>query len=85
MLPKKDIFPKTCGCCGESYSEEAWEELKYRGIQEGSYNTSDLELRNCSKCSSTMAVPVVDDIIRHEPPTPRMTPFVPVNKDSEVW
>lgn len=91
MLPKskKNLhgdFPKDCSYCRTSYSEEDWEKLSYRGIQRGSTAAQDLEMRCCGGCGAVLAVPVPSyDMIRHEPPTPRMfsAARVVVNKDSE--
>lgn len=91
MLPPKnnqsgdDPFPKKCPFCKVSYDEDAWEKLRYRGIQRGDVASKDLEMRSCGGCGSTLVVPVpADDIIRHEPPTPRMFTAIraTVNKDS---
>lgn len=55
-------WPKKCSC-GVELSETDWESMKYVGIQRASAfgDYSDLELRNCANCMSTLAIPVVDD------------------------
>lgn len=58
----KESWPKKCGC-GVVYSEEAWENLQYVGLQKvpPDYGIPDMELRNCSHCSSTLACVVPND------------------------
>jgi hypothetical protein len=48
---------KTCAC-GHSYTEEQWDELEPRGVQDCGDGTG-LDLRNCVACSSTIGIPVV--------------------------
>lgn len=43
---------KVCGC-GARFSSTSWQYLALRGIQSG-----ELELRDCSYCRSTLAVPL---------------------------
>lgn len=52
---KEETWPKTCGC-GAVWSEEAWERLPYLGVQSGFQDYPDLELRNCGRCSSSIAI-----------------------------
>lgn len=57
-----ETWPKVCGC-GESFEEDDWERLKYVGVQKsGLDGFPDLELRNCGRCSSTLALAVPQDI-----------------------
>jgi len=44
---------KDCGC-GERYTRAAWYRLRFIGYQSDSPR---LELRNCSRCGSTRAIP----------------------------
>jgi len=59
-----ESWPKTCGC-GEVFSEHQWENLRYVGVQKmpADYGLPDMELRNCSRCGSTMAVVVPYDFV----------------------
>lgn len=56
----EETWPKTCGC-SHKISEDDWERLPYVGIQEGTDNIPSLELRNCARCSSTLAIVVPRD------------------------
>jgi len=49
---------KRCTCCGHHYSAAAWCVLPYRGEQLSEDETGkySLELRNCTKCSTTLGV-----------------------------
>lgn len=58
---KEETWPKVCSCCATQITEEAWERLPYVGIQEGTDEIPDLELRNCGRCSSTLAIVVPRD------------------------
>ena len=57
---KEETWPKTCSCCSRLITEEEWERLAYVGIQQGTDEIPDLELRNCS-CHSTLAIVVPRD------------------------
>jgi len=48
---------KRCGC-GASYSKQEWEGLPSKGVQvtEDAQNVYHLELKNCSRCTSTLAM-----------------------------
>lgn len=61
---KQETWPKTCSC-GEVITEEQWEKLDYCGVQKvpPSYGLPDMELRNCGRCGSTMAIIVPDDFV----------------------
>lgn len=65
---RKELFeeswPKTCSC-GEVITEEKWEKLDYCGVQRvpPDYGLPDMELRNCGRCGSTMAVAVPNDFV----------------------
>jgi hypothetical protein len=48
---------KSCAC-GHSYTEEQWDSLDPRGVQDCGDGTG-LDLRNCIACQSTLAVPIV--------------------------
>lgn len=59
---KVESWPKVCGC-GESISEDDWENLQYLGVQKSGLDKfPDLEMRNCRKCQSTLAIIVPNDI-----------------------
>lgn len=48
-----------CSSCGAAYGLEQWLELPSRGLQEQADLPADpLELRNCSACRSTLALPL---------------------------
>ena len=51
---------KRCSC-GASYSKKEWETLQYVGKQvtEDDNHVFTLELRNCSKCLSTIGIEVI--------------------------
>lgn len=56
-------WPKPCSC-GASFTEDAWEQLKYVGVQpSGMDDVPDLELRNCGVCCSTLAIAVARDFV----------------------
>lgn len=56
-----ETWPKVCSC-GDSFSEEEWERLRYVGVQKsGLPDFPDLELRNCGRCMSTLAIVVSCD------------------------
>ena len=57
-----ESWPKVC-VCGCSITEEQWENLQYLGIQKvpRELGIPDLELRNCKRCMSTLAVVVPSD------------------------
>lgn len=60
---KVETWPKLCGC-GERITEDAWERLHYVGVQKsGLDNFPDLELRNCGRCRSTIAIAVPNDFV----------------------
>jgi hypothetical protein len=59
----EETWPKTCSCCAHVISEDDWERLPYVGVQEGTDNIPDLELRNCGRCSSTLAIVVPRDFV----------------------
>jgi hypothetical protein len=62
---KEETWPKQCACCNTSYSESDWEALRYVGVQvSGLDGIPDLELRNCGRCSSTMAIVVTSDFVK---------------------
>jgi hypothetical protein len=48
-------WPRECGC-GHSYTRAQWLGLTTRGVQRDP--TGDLNLRDCSGCGSTLAMPV---------------------------
>lgn len=52
-------LPKTCPCCGASYSREQWLQLRDGGVHPGFDEFPDAELRHCP-CGNTLAVPLVD-------------------------
>jgi len=56
-----ESWPKVCAC-GNRISEEAWEQLRYVGVQKvpPSFDMPDMELRNCT-CGSTLIVVVPGD------------------------
>jgi hypothetical protein len=59
---REESWPKTCGRCGTVYTEAQWENLPYVGVQRsGMDDYPDLELRNCGRCSGTMAITVPQD------------------------
>jgi hypothetical protein len=64
----QETWPKKCSC-GLSHTEEDWEKLTYVGVQKGLQDAGvpDLELRNCRKCGSTIAQPIMYEIkvIKH--------------------
>ncbi len=62
-----ESWPKVCGC-GQSFTEEQWEELQYCGVQKvpPTFGMPDMELRNCSRCSSTMAISVPGDFVQKD-------------------
>lgn len=53
------IVEKRCGC-GASYSRSEWNALPFVGLQADGLGGS-LELRNCTACSSTIAVGAVSE------------------------
>jgi hypothetical protein len=57
-------WPKVCAC-GCAITEDQWEKLNYVGIQKvpTEYGIPDMELRNCGRCGSTIAVVVPGDFI----------------------
>jgi hypothetical protein len=56
-------WPKHCGC-GASFTEEEWE-MAYVGVQRsGLADVPDLEMRNCGRCSSTLATWVPTDFVQ---------------------
>lgn len=58
---KQESWPKKCGC-GAAITEEQWETMRYVGIQHSGFDDMpDLELRNCHRCSSTIAICVPND------------------------
>lgn len=57
---KEESWPKACSCCGRPITEEQWEGLEYVGVQRGTEEIPDLELRNCG-CGSTLAIVVPRD------------------------
>lgn len=60
-----ESWPKTCGGCGSVYDEDQWEALRYVGVQQsGMPDFPDLEMRNCSRCQSTMAIVVPNDYVK---------------------
>ena len=66
--PKKafiETWPKQCAC-GQSYDEGRWETLRYVGVQHvpAELGLPDLELRNCERCCSTLAIVVPNDFVR---------------------
>jgi hypothetical protein len=58
---REETWPKQCSCCGAKITEDEWERLPYVGVQEGTDDIPDLELRNCGHCSSTLAIVVPQD------------------------
>lgn len=53
----RQSLPKTCGCCGHVYrTVEEWRALRYVGLQRG--DGYALELRDCGRCLSTLAIAV---------------------------
>jgi hypothetical protein len=64
----RDLFveswPKKCAC-GHVITEDAWETMRYVGVQKvpADYGMPDLELRNCASCGSTMAIAVPGDFV----------------------
>ena len=58
---KEETWPKTCSCCGDPITEDGWERLPYVGIQQGTEEIPDLELRNCGRCQTTLAIVVPRD------------------------
>ena len=48
---------KTCGCRA-TYSKQEWDALPIRGVQvtEDAQNVYHLELKNCIRCLSTLAM-----------------------------
>lgn len=60
---KEETWPKACSCCGTKITEEAWEKLPYVGVQQGTDDIPDLELRNCDRCNSTLAIVVPRDFV----------------------
>lgn len=57
-------WPKPCSC-GLEFSEDEWESLEYVGVQRsGMDDVPDLELRNCGRCHSTVAIAVTRDFIK---------------------
>lgn len=60
---KEETWPKQCKC-GEHFTEEQWEKLSYIGLQRSVFDDyPDLELRNCRRCGSTMAITVPMDFV----------------------
>jgi len=59
---EEETWPKTCSCCARLISEEDWEKMTYVGVQKGTDEIPDLELRNCG-CQSTLAIVVPRDFI----------------------
>lgn len=59
-----ESWPKSCSC-GAKITDDEWEKLKYVGIQQGvpQHAIPDLELRNCSRCGSTLAIAVPNDFV----------------------
>ena len=59
-----ETWPKSCSC-GASITEDAWERLPYVGVQRsGLPDYPDLELRNCGRCKSTLAIVVPTDFMK---------------------
>lgn len=59
---KEESWPKTCSGCSTKLTEDDWENLKYVGIQKSGFDDiPDLELRNCGRCHSTLAIVVPRD------------------------
>lgn len=57
----EETWPKKCSC-GELISEERWETLRYVGVQRSGMETvPDVEMRNCGRCKSTLAIVVPRD------------------------
>lgn len=52
---RRSNFPKSCRCCGATYSAERWTALHYVGRNEDDVET--IEMRNCP-CGGTMAIVV---------------------------
>ena len=63
----KESWPKNCAC-GNVITEEQWENLRYCGVQKvpPDYGLPDMELRNCDRCGSTMAVVVPGDYVEKD-------------------
>ena len=60
---KVESWPKVCGC-GQHISEEDWERLYYVGVQKSGLDKfPDLEMRNCRKCGSTLAIVAPNDFV----------------------
>lgn len=62
-----DVFvnrwPKRCARCQRTYTKDAWEDLKYLGVQHGLADAGvpDLELRFCT-CGGDFAITCPSDI-----------------------
>jgi hypothetical protein len=54
------IVAKVCPC-GKGYRAEAWALLAFKGLQAG-LGDAPLALRNCSRCGSTLALPIDEDL-----------------------
>lgn len=60
---KEESWPKACSC-GHPISEDEWERMPYVGVQRSELaDIPDLELRNCTRCYSTLAITVPRDFV----------------------
>lgn len=57
--PKSPAF-KACPCCRRAFSKARWETLRFVGVQPDP--EEPLELRDCDRCGSTMAVVVPAEV-----------------------